>query len=385
MSIAFATGVCFLLAGVGLASIVVYKPYGVRDSQRAEYENILSDIRLKAELSRSKVTSELPTAFVPEAVHVFGNMAPHSSDTHQFRIQNTGSGPLTLDVVGTSCKCATGRLTKGIVPPGESTELEVTWNTGQPGEEYDQTVLLKTNDPEHPQIELTIQGEVYAELVAPEQVGFAKADLSDVVKSGFVIYSQLYKELSVVSCDCDLPGFEWSVEPASIEKMDLLHAETKSALNLSIQCKPAKRGEFTGTAKLTLINELGSMLERSITLSGKVRASINFYDSEIYMKSGLDMGTFTSGKRHEFAIVVRADEKDRDLEVLRVEPPEVKATIKRLGKNGAHRLLIYIPKDCPTVVFNLNSKRGYVEVGDPNDKSYSNWLPIYGAVAKAEL
>ncbi len=385
LSFSMATIFGILLVSTALASIVVYKPYGVKESQRGEYEQILSDIRLKSEIMNAKAVGDLPTAVIAHSTFDFGYMSPHSTNTHFFKIENHGRGPLALQVLETSCKCTTGKLTNEIVQPGEYSELDVTWNTGQPGEQYLQTVRLKSNDLALEEIELTIRGEVFSELVVPDSIAFPKSDLGSEVTAEFLVHSQVYENLSVVSLDSSLPEFEWTAQPASDKESELLHSTTKSAVKIRVTCKPTRRGSFDDTIEIALINDSGEIIERSITCSGRVRASISFYADEIYIGDGLHMGTLNSGKAHEFAIVVRADEKDRQLEVLRIEPPELRATIRPLGKTGAHRLALIVPDDCPTVIFNLDKKRGYVEIGDPNDKSYSNWLPIYGAVARPEL
>ena len=36
------------------------------------------------------------------------------------------------------------------------------------------------------------------------------------------------------------------------------------------------------------------------------------------------------------------------------------------------------------VVFNADSKHGYVHVGDPNDETFSNWFPVVGAVVSIQ-
>ena len=69
-----------------------------------------------------------------------------------------------------------------------------------------------------------------------------------------------------------------------------------------------------------------------------------------------------------------------EIEVLDVQPPELKASLAAQSKEGNYRLTLTIPADCPMVVFNIPEQHGYVEVGDPNDRQFKNWFPIHGAV-----
>ena len=80
---------------------------------------------------------------------------------------------------------------------------------------------------------------------------------------------------------------------------------------------------------------------------------------------------------------VRGD-LDRKIDVLDVQPPELKATLSPQSTRGNYRLTLTIPAECPMVVFNIPEKHGFVEVGDPADRHFKNWFPIHGAVVPAE-
>jgi hypothetical protein len=88
-----------------------------------------------------------------------------------------------------------------------------------------------------------------------------------------------------------------------------------------------------------------------------------------------------SGKKHQFNVVVRTrNDVNRKIEVLDVQPKELQAELKSLSTPGSYRLTLTVPPDCPMVVFNTLQKQGYVHVGDPTNKSFSNWFPVTGAV-----
>ena len=122
--------------------------------------------------------------------------------------------------------------------------------------------------------------------------------------------------------------------------------------------------------------------EASLAFGGRVRPPIGFYGPEVDSRIGVDFGTVEAGKRHERFVTVRSRvDPDRNIEVLDVVPKELQAELIPLKTAGAHRLRLSIPADCPDLRFNLDQQHGYVQVGDPVSESYSNWLPIYGAVA----
>lgn len=170
-----------LVAGIALTQVVVYKPYGVPDSQREGYDEIIAEINLKNELLRNLDASKRPVARVDRDVHDFGLLDPHTAMTHSFNVTNDGEDPLALKVASTSCKCTTGKLVAGLLQPGESTKVTLEWNTGYHYESYEQNAVLKTNDPLNREITLTVKGTVRTKLAMPEQFVFPSSDLAEVV------------------------------------------------------------------------------------------------------------------------------------------------------------------------------------------------------------
>ena len=93
----------------------------------------------------------------------------------------------------------------------------------------------------------------------------------------------------------------------------------------------------------------------------------------------------SSDKDHEYHLVTRVrGDIGRHVEVLDVEPKHVQARLKATKTEGTYRLTIKIPKGCPSLQFNADQKHGYVQVGDPTNKSFSNWFPLMGAVVNEE-
>ena len=102
------------------------------------------------------------------------------------------------------------------------------------------------------------------------------------------------------------------------------------------------------------------------------------------LANGEPFGTLVAGKAHRFNLVVRArGAGERKIEVLDVQPPELRASLVPMPTEGSYRLTLEVPEDCPMVVFNTHQKHGYVHVGDPRDKdNFSNWFPVNGAVVE---
>lgn len=376
----------FAVVTGALAVSVSYKPYGVPDSRRAEYEEAVDNIVRKRSLVKSLSESAKPVASFSDRTHDFGMIDPHTTASHAFAVTNTGDDPLTLNVEQTSCKCTVGTLRDSVLMPGDSTAVTLTWNTGQQAEEYQQSALVRTNDPIKPIVELVVRGEVRAELVAPKQVGFSKSEVAGRPKGHFIVYSQLWEDFSIEDVKSDLPYFEWIAEPESLASGALADSQPKSAWRISMTTFAEKQGVYTGQIELTIRPGNGSeAVTRKLTASGTVRRPVTFTGPDLHQTTGLEMGTVVAGKEQEFHFNARVrGDKSRTIKILDVQPSELKASLTPLQSPGNYRVTVTVPKGCATVTFNLPRKKGYVSIGDPDDKSFRNWIPLVGAVVELD-
>ncbi len=119
-----------------------------------------------------------PPGHVPKAVpsdplYDFGSALEGTMVKHTFTIKNTGQGYLDIQGVKTSCGCTTGDPSKMHVAPGDSSDIAVAFDTQfQKGHKV-RTITVATNDPDNPQVALTVQGIVKKQVEAvPGEVAF---------------------------------------------------------------------------------------------------------------------------------------------------------------------------------------------------------------------
>jgi len=101
-----------------------------------------------------------PKAVVQQKVHDFGDIKQGEIVKASFLISNSGGDLLRIEDVRASCGCTAGKPDKTELKPGESTKLEVTFNSkGRRGIQQ-QRVTVNTNDPDNREMILTIKCNV---------------------------------------------------------------------------------------------------------------------------------------------------------------------------------------------------------------------------------
>lgn len=89
----------------------------------------------------------------------FGTVPNTKAVSQTFEIRNVGRGTLEITDVSTSCGCTTAEVTYFSVPPGESTELIVTYDPQAHGGatgRFMRVVYIRSNDADVPEAQLTV-------------------------------------------------------------------------------------------------------------------------------------------------------------------------------------------------------------------------------------
>ncbi len=123
------------------------------------------DIRKKPK-TENKPQAEIKTSkFGPttvqliDSLHHFGTIQEGEKVTYSFRFKNTGTEPLEILEVKTSCGCTVPEKPEAPIKPGETGFIKTTFNSERrPGETH-KTIMVRSNaSPEFPI--LTLQGTV---------------------------------------------------------------------------------------------------------------------------------------------------------------------------------------------------------------------------------
>jgi hypothetical protein len=110
-----------------------------------------------------------------QPVYDFGTVLNGAQVKHVFKLKNTGTAPLIIGGVQTSCGCTVAKPTRSIVQPGDETDIAATFDTRTDRGPSSRIITVFTNDPKHEQLQLTMKGDVKVQVDAsPSPVAFDK-------------------------------------------------------------------------------------------------------------------------------------------------------------------------------------------------------------------
>ncbi len=101
-----------------------------------------------------------PKIEISPKVYDFGEINYGDVVSYNFMVTNLGNEILEIKRVATSCACATAKIEKERITPGEKVNLLVSYDSGlMPlhGEGREERIIyLRSNDPVNPQVEVRI-------------------------------------------------------------------------------------------------------------------------------------------------------------------------------------------------------------------------------------
>ena len=164
---------------------------------------------------------------VGDAVFDFGSMERHAKMQHVFQLKSVGASALVLEPGKTTCKCTVSKVSLRTVPVGEISEIIVEW-TGQTMSrepDFAQTADVKTNDPDHPTVQLKIQGYVTDAIrVLPDELVVGNVSSNTGSEAEFRLYGFRSDHMEILETVWEIPEtaayFDVSYEPLAKQEVE---------------------------------------------------------------------------------------------------------------------------------------------------------------------
>ena len=194
-----------------------------------------------------------PKASSQQMEYDFGEVPRGDHVKYDFIVSNVGGDLLKINDVRASCGCTAAKPEKDELAPGESTKINVDFNsTGRSGRQT-KIITVKTNDPENPQIQFKLTGVV----VDP---GSQKGNLA---KGPIMYFNDTQHDFGKLH-EGDVVDYTFSFQNKGNENLDIRNVKTScgctAALVSSKTIEPGKEG--TLKVELDTKNHVGKMSRR---------------------------------------------------------------------------------------------------------------------------
>jgi hypothetical protein len=292
----------------------------------------------------------------------FGSMAFGSTNVQTFVIRNEGDKPLTVEFVRPSCgKCIETTFTKTTVPPGETCDVAVTYHARKEGPAFEESAIVKTNDPRAPEMLLSVAGVITKPIrIEPQELTFGAIPSSEGATATTILLGFHSDSMTLSGHKFNSPSmaelFNVVATPLPMSKVLDKDAHATCGLELKVTAKPGlPLGPITETMVLALTAEKEHSLDLPIT--GEVVGDITVIGKNYFADRGvLGLGLLKQGEGRFatlFLLVKGPQRHDVKFSVGKIVPPNVLQVqigeAAPLGDGKALRIpvTIEVPKSAP--------------------------------------
>lgn len=110
------------------------------------------------------LVAQAPVIHFEKTHHDFGKVSPDHRQSTRYRLTNKGDAPLQIHRLNPSCGCSSTVLGQWYLKPGESTEVEVTFDPKGMRGLVRKSLQVVSSDPRNPSLTLTFEAEVVQEV-----------------------------------------------------------------------------------------------------------------------------------------------------------------------------------------------------------------------------
>jgi hypothetical protein len=307
-----------------------------------------------------------------DPTHDFGTMSQNTTGTHSWTVHNEGDADLELWMQSSTCMCTIAKFAdqkRAVVKPGESTQIDLEWETRDSMGEFSKGATIGTNDPAQPSFPLNVKGIVHPPIIVipNDRIVPIGSISSDEAKTAYVAFfapeQPDMKILKVATSQPDLIV----VTPEPLREEDLKSFKVKGGYRLKVDVKPGMPlGNFRDEVVVNTDNKLAP--EVKLAVSGTVTGPISVHPERLRLINV----TTARGGSGEATILVRGG-KPTKFEVAQ-KPEKVDVQIASAETNtlkGRYRMTVSVPPGTPA-----ERIKGNIVLKTDNPKAAEIVIPV---------
>jgi hypothetical protein len=303
-------------------------------------------------------SSAPPAASVSNPTYNFGTVFQGTAVRHTFRVENHGTGPLTLGPPQTSCGCTVAAPTKRIVQPGDFSDVGAVFDTSADKGPAQRIITIPINDPNQKQLTLVLKGDVRVKVDAnPTPLVFDKVKHGVEESRKVLVTDTVGSDFKINSITNSSPNLKVTQEPRT-------DGHPGAVLVVAV-LKTMPVAPFSDVIKVaTNVSQL------NIPVSGTVLGDLNVTPAQV---------SFGFVKRHEGALrfARMSNAGDRSVRVLGVSSnnPRVSATVEPVTAGKDFKITLQLQSNSPD-----GTLHGMVAIKTDDPAQPLVQVPFYGIV-----
>ncbi len=260
-----------------------------------------------------------PIIEIPKMRQDFGEVYERPKFEYTFAVRNRGKADLIISEVKPGCGCTVANFDK-VIAPGAEGKIELVLDGTRVHGEFSKTAQVLSNDPEHPELTLTIAGNKVAFLnIVPDGVVYLQGRYDEKVEKSVTITSnEKQPDFKVTKVTSDIDDkISYDVKPGAAKGEYVLHLEKKQEQAMSSSYGTVTIHTNSTNAPETKL-QVQVMTKGNITVSP---SSVNFGNVAFAAKDK------QASPITRTVMVIKNSGEGLDLKDIKIDNPNFKATI----------------------------------------------------------
>ena len=261
-----------------------------------------------------------PIIEIPKMKHDFGEVYEADKFEYTFTVKNKGKADLVIQDVKPGCGCTVANFDKVIAPGGEGS-IELVLDGTRVHGDFTKTAQVHSNDPEHPELTLTIAGKKVALVnVVPDGVIYLQGRYEEVIEKEVTISSnEKLPDFKVLGATSDIDDkISYEVKPGLKKGDYVLKVKKNPELPMS-----SSYGTITVKTNSTKAPE--TKLQVQVMTKGNITvspSSVNFGNVAFAAKDK------TAAPITRTIMVIKNSGEGLDLKDVKIDNPNFKAKVE---------------------------------------------------------
>lgn len=208
----------------------------------------------------------LPVISIDQPHFDFGKIYTDSKSVHRFKVTNKGGAALNISRLIPSCGCTSTVIGQWTLEPGQSTEVEATFNPSGFRGAVHKAIQVVSNDPKNPSVNLTFEAEVLREIMPSSDTIFFQDVVRTVPRKSSIKFTSGSGEAFKL-LEAKAPGAPW-ISTA-------IRPEGSAAwVDVTLDGKLIPSGRSVGTDAVVVKTDSPKAPLVNLTVQWEVRASL---------------------------------------------------------------------------------------------------------------
>jgi len=274
-----------------------------------------------AAAAQGKPAGKAPKVVVDQKTIQVGEILEQQNVEHTYIIKNAGNAELQIISVKPSCGCSVADFDKAI-PPGKEGRVHIKIDGKKVGAgPFDKSFMVKTNDPENEQFNLSVQGTVTKALEFSREIrwaGFADEPLK--IESFITVL--LSSPTHITGAGWDADGKAKGLDGRIGVKLDTVERGKKYKLSV---WKKAELAPESVVSSIVLTTDNPKLKERNVPVSLTIMNDVELHPQRLYYGEMLIPPGATKGFERSFNIIAARGDS---LKVLKAVSSREDMTVK---------------------------------------------------------